>query len=264
MAGNPVPLLTRFTVLVDGTNGNTILQPVLATLGSTDFTTSGAIVRHAASQLRTISLDVAMPNGNLRDVLRLAMKGPPFMEGRLALNTKIEIPPRTGKVRQKLILDGRFEVRDGRFLHSTIQDQIESLSKRSQPRSQNSDGSRVVSHMMGVFHLDDAVIRFSQLSFAIPGSDIDLAGDYSLDSDALDFRGTLKLQATMSQLVSGWKQLVLKPADRFFKKDGAGTFLHVRVDGTSKAPRFGVDVAGIRLETPLSKRSPRGAKAPLP
>ena len=79
--------------LVDGTNGNTILQPVTATLGSTNFTTSGGIIRHEANQPRTISLNVAMPNGNLRDVLRLAMKGDPFMEGRLVLNTKIDIPP---------------------------------------------------------------------------------------------------------------------------------------------------------------------------
>jgi len=131
MTGNPVPLSARFAVLVDGTNGNTILQPVAATLGSTNFTTSGGIIRHEANQPRAISLDVAMPNGNLRDVLRLAMKGTPFMEGRLELNTKIDIPPLTSKVREKLELDGRFEVVEGKFLHSTIQNQIDSLSERA-------------------------------------------------------------------------------------------------------------------------------------
>src|SRR6185369_478625 len=40
MANNPVPLTTEFAVLVDGTNGNTVLKPVRATLGSTHFTTS--------------------------------------------------------------------------------------------------------------------------------------------------------------------------------------------------------------------------------
>ena len=43
-AENPVPLRTKFEVLVDGTNGNTVLKPVIATLGSTHFTTSGACV----------------------------------------------------------------------------------------------------------------------------------------------------------------------------------------------------------------------------
>ena len=45
ISGNPVPLVARFSALVDGTNGNTILQPVTATLGSTNFTTSGGIIR---------------------------------------------------------------------------------------------------------------------------------------------------------------------------------------------------------------------------
>jgi hypothetical protein len=48
--------------------------------------------------------------------------------------------------------------------------------------------------------------------------------------------------------------LALRPVDRLFEKEGAGTFLRIRVDGTSKAPRLGVDVAGIKLKAPLPKR----------
>jgi hypothetical protein len=254
MAGNPVPLFARFTVLVDATDGNTTLQPVTATLGSTHFTTSGGIVRHEANQPRAISLDVAMPNGNLRDVLRLAMKGTPFMEGRLVLNTKIDIPPLSAKVRQKLELDGQFEVREGKFLHSAIQERIDALSERAQGRPGNPNSDRVVSNMMGVFHLENAAIHFSKLSFAVPGADIDLSGNYVLDRDAIDFSGTLKLQATVSRLVTGWKRLALKPADRLFEKEGAGTFLRVRAEGTSRAPKFYVTFAGRQWEVAPSKR----------
>jgi hypothetical protein len=252
--GSPVPLSVRFTVLVDGSNGNTTLQPVTATLGSTKFSTSGGIIRHEANQPRAISLDVSMPDGNLRDVLRLAMKGDPFMEGRLALSTKIDIPPLTEKVREKLEMDGHFQVSDARFLHSTIQDQIDGLSNRARGQPRNPASDQVVSNMSGAFHLEDAAIRFQDLSFGIPGADIDLAGDYDLDSDALAFAGTLKLQAKVSQLVTGWKRLILKPADRLFEKEGAGTFLRIRVDGTYKAPKFSVNVAGRELAVPLPKR----------
>jgi hypothetical protein len=254
ISGNPVPLVAHFSALVDGTNGNTILQPVTATLGSTGFTTSGGIVRHESDQTRTISLNVTMPNGNLRDVLRLAMKGDPFMAGRLALNTRIDIPPLAGKVREKLLLDGRFEVHEGKFLHSTIQNQIDNLSRRAQGQPANPDAEQAVSHMSGVFHMENAAIRFSKLTFGLPGADLDLAGDYGLDSDALDFGGTLKLQATISQMVTGWKGKLLKPMDRFFEKDGAGTFLHIRVDGTAKAPKLGVIIVGRTLEAPIRKR----------
>jgi hypothetical protein len=253
MTGNPVPLFTRFTALVDAGNGNTTLEPVAATLGTTNFTTSGAIIRHESNQPRAVSLDVAMPNGDLRDVLRLAMRGAPFMEGRLVLNTKLDIPPLTGKVKEKLELDGSFQVRQGQFRNSTIQNQIDNLSQRAQGQPRNPDRNAAVSQMMGTFVMENATIRFGKLSFGIPGADLDLAGNYDLDSDALDFGGSLKLEATVSQMVTGWKSKILRPADRLFEEEGAGTFLRIRIDGTSKAPKFGVILFGRKLEAPLPK-----------
>jgi hypothetical protein len=254
MAGNPVPLFTRFSALVDGTNGNTMLQPVAAVLGSTNFTTSGDIIQHQTNQPRAISLKVAMPNGDLRDVLRLAMKGTPFMEGRLVLNTRIDIPPLTAKVREKLELDGRFEVLQGKFLHSRIQNQIDSLSKRAQGQPQKPDTDEVVSQMKGEFHMENARIRFRKLSFGVPGADLDLTGDYNLDTDALDFGGALRLQATVSQMVTGWKSVILRPVDRLFERGGVGTYLPIRIDGTSKAPRFGVVLVGREVGATQPKR----------
>jgi hypothetical protein len=244
IAENPVPLSVHFAVLVDGGNGNTILKPVIATLGSTNFTTSGGIIRHEAGLPRAISLDVSMPNGNLRDVLRLAMRGDPFMEGRLALKTKIDIPPLTGKVREKLKLDGHFEVQDGKLLRSTIQNQLNGLSRRAQGNPQGGETDQAVSQMAGVFQLDNAVIRFSQLSFGIPGANLALTGNYDLDTDGIAFGGTVKLQATVSEMVTGWKRWALKPVDRFFEKEGAGTFLRFHISGTSRKPKFGLDLRG--------------------
>ena len=73
----------------------------------------------------------------------------------------------------------------------------------------------------------------------MPGAGVDLAGSYDLDKDTLDFHGALKLQAKVSQTQSGWKRWVLKPIDPFFSKNGAGTFLRIQVDGSSKEPHFG-------------------------
>jgi hypothetical protein len=140
-----------------------------------------------------------MPNGYLKDVLRLAMKGSPFMEGRLKLKTKIAIPPLSGKVREKLMLDGRFEVSDAKFLRSKIQDQIDGLSRRGQGAPKNEEIDEVVSGMKGSFHLENEVLQFRSLSFAVPGAAVDLAGTYNMDVDTLDFLGTLKLMARVSR-----------------------------------------------------------------
>jgi hypothetical protein len=241
MAGNPVPLVTQFEALIDGTNGNTILQPVRAMLGTTKFTTSGGVVKHESDLLRTISLDVSLPQGNLQDLLRLAVKGTPFMEGQIFLKARIDIPPLTGKVREKLKLDGQFEVQHGKFLRFTTQDKIDSLSRRGQGKPNSEEIDQVVSGMKGAFKLENEVIRFRSLSFSVSGAKVALTGNYDLQRDVLDFHGTLKLQAKVSQTMTGWKRWALKPVDPFFAKEGAGTFLRIKVTGTSKAAKFASD-----------------------
>lgn len=239
--GNPVRLQTRFEVRVDGTSGDTILKPVNGSLGSTSFRTSGGIIRHESDVRRTISLNVSMPSGNIQDLLSLAMKGTPFMRGKISLNTKIDIPPLTGSVREKLLLEGQFQLSQARFLKSTVQDQIDTLSRRGRGQPNNSDISGVVSMMAGKFTLAKERLTFQSLSFAVPGSGVDLMGTYDLDRDTLDFHGTLRLQAKVSETMTGWKRWVLKPIDPFFSKQGAGTLLRIQVVGTSKEPKFGRD-----------------------
>jgi len=231
-------------VLVDGTNGNTELKPVVATLGSTHFTTTGFVVKHEGDTRRTILLEALMPAGNLRDVLRLAMKGPPIMEGTLKLNTTISIPPLEQKVKEKLLLDGTFKVTNGKFLRSTIQEKIDTLSHRGQGKKKNEEIDEAVSRMSGEFHLADESLTFRTLAFAIPGAAINIGGLFDMASDKIDFHGSLMLDARVSETQTGWKRWVLKPVDPFFSKRGAGTFLHIKAVGSAKHPQFGLDIGG--------------------
>ncbi len=243
-AGNPVPLSTRFEVRVDGTNGNTELKPVRATLGSTRFTTSGFVVKHDGDTRKTISLKASMPAGNMRDLLRLAMKGSPMMEGTIKLNATIGIPPLEGKVQEKLKLDGSFEIANGKFLQSRIQEKINELSHRGQGKTKNQAIDEAFHRMSGEFKMADQSLTFRTLAFAIPGAAVNIGGLFDMDADTLDFQGALMLDAKVSQTQSGWKRWVLKPVDPFFSKRGAGTFLHIKVVGSSKDPKFGLNRGG--------------------
>jgi hypothetical protein len=84
-------------------------------------------------------------------------------------------------------------------------------------------------------------ISFSDLSFQVPGAAVDLAGRYEIYSEEIDLRGTARLQAKVSQTMTGWKRWALKPVDPFFSKNGAGTFLPIRITGTRDKPQFGLD-----------------------
>jgi hypothetical protein len=243
-AGNSVPLTTSFEVLVDGTNGNTELKPVVAKLGSTRFTTTGFVVKHDGDTRKTIFFEVSMPAGNLRDVLMLAMKGSPIMEGNIKLNTKIGIPPLAEKVKERLLLDGTFEVTHGKFLRSRIQEKIDALSHRSQGKTKNEEIDAVVHRMSGEFEMADEALTFRTLAFAIPGAVINIGGVFDMAADKLDFHGALMLDAKVSETQSGWKRWVLKAVDPFFSKRGAGTFLHIKVVGSAADPQFGLDPGG--------------------
>jgi hypothetical protein len=241
MAGNPLPLSTTFEALVDGSNGNTVLQPVRATLGHTNFTTAGAVIKNEQYSKRSITLDVAMPHGNLHDLLLLSMKGPPFMEGIVNMKSSIDIPPLMNTVKEKLRLDGTFDLNDAKFLKSSIQRQIDQLSRRGQGQPKNEDIDEVISKMQGSFHLENQVMTFPSLAFEVPGAAVSISGNYNLAQDTLDFHGALKLDAKISQTMTGWKRWLLKPADPFFAKNGAGTFLRIKIEGDAHHPKFGLD-----------------------
>ena len=259
-AQNAVPLKTQFDVMVDGTNGNTELKPVVALLGSTHFTTKGFVVKHEGDRKRTIYLEALMPAGNLRDVLRLAMKGSPIMDGTLRLDTKIGVPPLSGKVKEKLVLDGNFDITNGRFLRAKIQEKIDGLARRGQGQPKNQGIDDVFHRMSGDFDMADEKIQFHPLAFEVQGATVNVNGEFDLDSDALDFHGVLMLDAKVSETMSGWKRWLLKPIDPFFSKRGAGTFLPIKVEGTSKDPRFGLDRGGKSRDDKAQNTSERSQK----
>jgi hypothetical protein len=245
ISGRPVPLHTDFHAIVDGTNGDTYLQPVKATILNTWLTASGSVVRMKEPNGHRVELDVTIAKGRIEDLLRLAVRtDPPVMTGAVRLNTSFDLPPGEPVLSDRLKLAGRFHVSQAHFTNEKVQNKIDALSLRSQgkPKLAKGDVSDVVSSdLSGVFNLENGVIDFSQLQFEIPGTRVNLTGKYSLDGNQFDFHGKARLDAKLSHMVTGWKSILLKPADPFFSKNGAGTELPVKVTGTKSEPHFGSD-----------------------
>jgi hypothetical protein len=98
------------------------------------------------------------------------------------------------------------------------------------------------SRLDGKFTMDNSTIDLSNLMFAVEGASIDLAGTYQMDSGALDFHGDLKMDAKLSQTMTGVKSFFLKAVDPFFSKHGAGTDLPIKITGTKDHPSYGLDL----------------------
>jgi hypothetical protein len=145
----------------------------------------------------------------------------------------------------RLELDGEFTIAGLRFESDMVQGKVDEFSRRGQGRPQDEDIQNVASLMRGRYQLKDGVLRFRQLRFGVRGADVQLNGHYVLKGGALDFSGTVRLDARASQTMTGWKSWVTKVFDPLLAKDGAGTVLPIKVTGTAKQPKFGVEVKKI-------------------
>jgi len=260
--GNSMPLHTHFHAKVDATNGDTWLDPVDATLGRSHFTAQGQIVRVVApdadgqltSKGHDIALNINVDSARLEDFLQLAShSATPLLTGSLKMKAALHIPPGAAPVHQRLTINGTFNLDQAQFTNDKIQGRITQLSLRGQGRPDEvkaADPATTRSTMQGNFQMANGVITLPALAYTVPGADIQLKGTYGVDGGALNFIGTAKLDATVSEMVGGIAGLLLKPADRFFKKDGVGTEIPIHIAGTRESPEFGVDFDRMKRKKP--------------
>ena len=238
----PVPLTTDFSAVVDGTNGNVWLQPVRAQLGQSSLVADGGIVEPEGEDGRTVSLDVVMTEGRVEDVLRLVVKGEPALAGALQLKAKLLFPPGDVEAIEKLRLDGSFGIGSARFSEGGLQAKMNDLSQKARGEADSKEPpDRVATDFAGRFVMKGGVIRFSTLTFAVPGAKLDLAGTYAVRSEALDFRGTVRMEAKLSELTTGFKSFLLKAVDPLVRRNDV-TVIPITVSGTAAKPEFGLDV----------------------
>lgn len=241
-----MPLDTTFEAVVDGTDGDTYLNRVDAKLGQTLLTASGAVIGTKGVKGRTVNLNVHITDGRIEDVLRLAVKSEkPMLTGKIVLRTDFHLPPGERNVIERLELQGQFDIDDARFAPQ-VQQKLAGLSRRARGLDENEKTGDVATDMSGAFRLRRSALALSNLAFAIPGAVVQLNGAYGLKSEQIEFEGTLRMDATISQAAGGGvKGFLLKAIDPLFRKKGSGAVVPITVKGTKDDPRFGLDVGRV-------------------
>jgi len=239
-----VHLVTNFKAIVDGTDGDTYLLPINATIGRSPLTAKGKIEHKKGINGKFVILDVSMEKGRLEDLMILAVPGSPPMTGKIRMKTNFELPPGDQDVIEKLKLSGTFGFGAAEFKNPVIQQKVETLSRRSRGITDDDEkpDERIVSDLKGIFALNHGVASFQDLSFIVPGAQVQLAGKYGLKDQSLDFAGELRMQAKLSQTQTGIKSLLLKVVDPFFHKKGAGAVVPIKITGTRTNPQFGLNL----------------------
>ncbi len=241
ISGHPLLLKTNFEATVDGTNGDTLLHPVIAQFLNTTLICTGGVVKAFHRPGHDIVLEVKTDHARLEDLLRLAVKAdPPPMRGTVRLSATFDLPPGQGDIADRLRLDGKFGIGEAQFANAETREKLEKLSRRGLGKPGDNDAGSAVSALRGSFVLRDSQMTFRDLIFGVTGATVELAGTYGLRDEKLDFHGTLRLDAKLSQTMTGFKSFLLKPFDPFFRKNGM-TVLPIKVTGTRAQPEFGLE-----------------------
>ena len=253
--GDPVRLTTQFHSIVDGTNGDTVLDPVDATFLQSEFICRGGVVHLDGPPGKTVSLFAVPKHARIEDILKLVIGGKtPVMTGAVDFRTKIEIPPGKERVIDKLKLDGTFMLRQAFFSSPKVQQRLNALSERARGISKHeADNDSVptataASDFRVRFKLNRGVATFSQISFHVPAARVDLAGTYNLGSEKVDMNGKFAMQATLSDTQSGVKHWLLKPFDAMFKKNGSGFEVPLEIKGTKDQPEVGTTIFHKKMQ----------------
>jgi hypothetical protein len=255
-SGHTVPLTATYHAVVDGTNGNTTLDPVNATFLSTSLVARGGVYDVKDVKGREVVLDVTMDNGRLEDVMRLAVPTPkPPMTGGLRLQTKFHLPPGDVDVVKKLQLNGLFRIARGRFTNLGVQRKINELSDKASAKGNDAEVASVSSDFAGRFRMQHGVLALPSVTFDVPGAVVELAGQYGIQSETIDFAGNLFMDAKLSETQSGWKAMVLKIFDPLVRKNGK-TVIPLKINGSRSDPHFGVDVKkAVTRDTPPAPKT---------
>jgi hypothetical protein len=228
-SGSVVPLRVSYQATVNGTNGETVLDPVEASFFRTTLIARGAIAKSA-------TLDISVPRGRIDDILRLFVeeKAAP-LSGSVNLHGKFVWPPGPRKFLEKIRMDLAFGIGGGRFRSVETQGAIDNLSLGKD------DPGTVLTNLRGGVAFRNGIATFRNISFDAPGSSADIRGTYGLIDHRVELHGVLHTTGKLSDTTSGFKALVLKAISPFFKKKQEVKIVPFKITGTFKDAKVGLD-----------------------
>jgi hypothetical protein len=224
------------------------LNRVTTTFLKTTVLARGEIAHHAGQEGKVASIALSVRDGRIQDVLRLFVReANPPLHGVTSFRAHVTIPPGDAPFLHRVRVIGDFGIEDGQFAKAATQERADTLSQKALGEkagndSDASDPRRVISQLAGYVELRNATATFKNLRFAVPGASAEMNGTYNLESRVIDLHGTLRTEEEFSEMTSGFKSVVLRPFDVFFRRKHAGAVMPVHLMGTYDAPEAGLDL----------------------
>jgi hypothetical protein len=243
LEGRSLPLYTSYEAVVNGTRGDVELKHVDVTLGRSQLLATGVVEGTRGVKGKRIVLNVTSEDTDLAELLQFVSRiGRPPATGKVAIDAAFDLPQGATPLLDRLELEGSVTAEQVRFTNVDIQEKIDVLSRRGQGRPRDDTIDEVASNMSSKFTLRKGVATYRGLTFNVKGASVQLNGVHELKTRTLDLGGEVLLTASASRTMTGFKSWLLRPFDPLFRRNGTGTRLVIRIDGTQDQPKVSVDL----------------------
>src|SRR5947209_5091426 len=239
-----VHLSVHFHGIVNGRTGDVALPVVETHFRNTTLLAHGEI---SGKPGKTVALNFIPKAARIEDLMLLFIHSNESpINGPIRFEARVTLPPEKRRFVEKVQLDGNFDITDAHFKPKTQQN-VNKLSERTEGDTHDEDIEQVAARLQGHVELRDGIAHFSNTTFAVPGGTAKLHGTYSVMRDhKVDIRGSLKMEAKLSQATTGVKSFVARFLNPFFKKKDGETQIPVAITGNNKHPRFQAKLTGGR------------------
>jgi hypothetical protein len=244
-SGHPVEMKTQFHAVVDGTNGDTTLEPVNVSFGQSNLTARGKVDGVPGQNGKAVALTVDAKNARVEDLLMMVVNGEPVLRGDANFHTTFVLSPGHADVLDRLQLRGNFGLEETKFSKNSLQEKIAKLSNTARGKDHTPvPASDTASDFHGNFTLENGIARFTDLRFDVPGAQVSLVGNFNVDRETLDFHGHIVMDAKLSQMTTGVKSFFAKIVQPLVTKHD-DTVVPIKITGTKDDPKFGVQIGKL-------------------
>jgi hypothetical protein len=244
-AKHPVAAKTKFSALVDGTGGDTVLRSVEVTIRHTLVHFEGNIASEHGHPGKTATLNFGAHGGRIEDVLWLFVReNKPPMDGTTNFHAHVVWPTEEHPFLKRIALQGEFEIEHAQWASAERRASLNDLSKRASGKKKDAPTEEVTAHIKSSVQLTGGVAKLKGIVVQVPAAEATMDGTYNVENTKIDFHGNLKTESSLSNESTGAKAILLKPLDPFFKRKHAGAVVPVEMTGTYDNPHFGFSLTG--------------------
>jgi AsmA-like C-terminal region len=233
---NPVDISAQFQTIADCKHGIVQLQKTTVRFAQSELESVGSVAEGV------LKLNIESQRAQVQDLLQLVVSSPqPPAAGQIHFQSEITLPPGREAFLRRIQMKGSFQIIGGEFRYPKSQFKMDELSVRASSRKKHLDLKQpphVTAQVRTTYRAKEGTVTFSAITFDVPNASATATGTFNMLTKAIDLQGNLGMRATVSSAAGGIRSMLLLPLDPFYRKQGFGAVIPVRVEGTFGHPVF--------------------------